>query len=142
MTTPAGKRFRLLASLVSVLLLLVAIAAGWFYWEMRASLPRLDGNALLPGLSAPVTVARDALGIPWVRGDSREDVAQALGYLHAQDRFFQMDLLRRRGAGELAELFGKVALPLDESTRVHGFRQLAQQVLVRLAPAERALLER
>ncbi len=141
MSTPAGKRFRLLASTLSVLVLLAAVAAGWFYREMRASLPRLDGTAALPGLSANVTVARDALGVPWVRGASRADVARALGYLHAQDRFFQMDLLRRRGAGELAELFGKAALPLDQSTRVHGFRQLAEKVYARIAPAERALLE-
>ena len=141
MSTPAGKRFRLLASTLSVLVLLAAVAVGWFYREMRASLPRLDGTAALPGLSANVTVARDALGVPWVRGASRADVARALGYLHAQDRFFQMDLLRRRGAGELAELFGKAALPLDQSTRVHGFRQLAEKVYARIAPAERALLE-
>ena len=140
MNSPAGRRFRLLVSIVSVLLLLLAGAAGWFYWEMRASLPRLDGAATLPGLGASVTVARDALGIPLVRGTSRVDVARALGYLHAQDRFFQMDLLRRRGAGELAELFGRVALPLDQNTRMHGFRSLAQQVLARLAPAERELL--
>gem|GEM_PF-4099795 len=141
MSTPAGKRLRLLASALSVLVLLAAVAAGWFYRELRASLPRLDGTAALPGLSANVTVARDALGIPWVRGASRADIARALGYLHAQDRFFQMDLLRRRGAGELAELFGKAALPLDQTTRVHGFRQLAEKVYAGIAPAERALLE-
>ena len=140
MSTPAGKRFRLLASVVSVLLLLLAGAVCWFYWQMRASLPQLDGSANLAGLGAPVTVTRDALGVPTVRGISRVDVARALGYLHAQDRFFQMDLLRRRGAGELAELFGKVALPLDRRTRVHGFRGLAQQVLAGLAPDQRALL--
>lgn len=140
MSSPAGQRFRLLASVLSVLLLLLAAAGGWFYWQLRASRPRLEGTVALPGLGAPVTVARDALGVPLVRGAARSDVARALGYLHAQDRFFQMDLLRRRGAGELAELFGAAALPLDRSTRVHGFRPLARQVLARLAPAERELL--
>ncbi|MCX6946006.1 MAG: penicillin acylase family protein, partial [Opitutales bacterium] len=91
MSSPAGQRFRLLASVLSVLLLLLAGAGGWFYWQLRASRPRLEGTVALPGLGAPVTVARDALGVPLVRGAARADVARALGYLHAQDRFFQMD---------------------------------------------------
>ena len=141
MSSPAGHRFRLLASVLSVLGLLLAVAVGWFYREMRASLPRLDGSAALPGLAAPVTVARDDLGVPLVRGTSRNDVARALGYIHAQDRFFQMDLLRRRSAGELAELFGPRLLSADRNTRVHGFRRLAAQVVARLGPVDRALLE-
>jgi len=141
MTSPLGKRLRLLASVLSVLLLLAVLAAAWFYWQMRASLPQLDGSLSVAGMSAPVTVERDAQGVPRVRGSSRLDVARALGFLHAQDRFFQMDLLRRRSAGELAELFGKAALPVDRNTRVHGFRALATQVVARLPADERALLE-
>lgn len=99
------------------------MAGGWL--ALRASLPRLDGTLTLPGLRAEVTVARDGNGVPTVRGTDREDLARALGFLHAQDRFFQMDLLRRRSAGELAELFGPVALPLDREARRHRFRRLA-----------------
>jgi penicillin amidase len=139
---PLAHRFRLLASVVSVLIVLGALAAGWLYFQLRASLPQLDGSAALPGLTARVTVDRDALGVPTVRGATRADVARALGFLHAQDRFFQMDLLRRRGAGELAELFGEAALPLDRQNRVHGFRALSRQVLTRLPPDRRTLLER
>jgi len=106
MPSPLAKRLRLLGSVVSVLVLLVALAAGWFYFQLRASLPQLDGAHAVPGLAAPVAIARDSLGVPTVRGANRNDVARALGFLHAQDRFFQMDLLRRRAAGELAELFG------------------------------------
>ena len=140
MTAPAGRRLRILGSVLSVLVLLAGLAFAWFYAQLRASLPQLDGPAKLAGLSAPVTVTRDALGVPTIKSGTRADVATALGFLHAQDRFFQMDLLRRRGAGELSELFGKVALPLDRSTRRHGFRKIAQKVLANLAPAERALL--
>ena len=140
MTSPAGRRLRIIGSVLSVLVLLAGLACAWFYSQLRASLPQLDGSFPLAGLAAPVTVTRDALGVPTVKGTSRADVARALGYIHAQDRFFQMDLLRRRGAGELAELFGKVALPLDRNTRRHHFRALAQKVLADLAPAERALL--
>src|SRR5688572_9010494 len=112
MNPVAVKRFRLLASVVGVLVVAVAVAGTWFYFRMRASLPQLDGTAALSGLTGPATVERNDLGVPTIRGANRNDVARALGWLHAQDRFFQMDTLRRRGAGELAELFGEVALPL------------------------------
>lgn len=141
MTPAAAKRLRLLASVLSLILVAAVVAGGWFYFRMRASLPQLDGPAVLGGLTAPVTVERDSLGVPTVRGQNRADVARALGWLHAQDRFFQMDLLRRKGAGELAELFGKAALPLDKTTRMHGFRKLAETVVAQSSPAERALLE-
>ncbi|MDB6094937.1 MAG: Penicillin amidase [Verrucomicrobia bacterium] len=141
MISPAGKRFRLLASVVSILLLVALAAGGWFYWAMRGSLPQLDGSLALAGLSAKVTITRDHLGVPTVSAGSRLDVVRALGFLHAQDRFFQMDLLRRRGAGELAALFGKAALSLDQRTRMHGFRSLAQKVVARMTPAERTLLD-
>ena len=87
-------------------MLLAAGAAGWFYVQLRASLPQLDGAAALPGLAAPVAVTRDALGMVTIQAASRVDAARALGYLHAQDRFFQMDLLRRKGAGELVIVAG------------------------------------
>ena len=141
MTPAAAKRLRLLASIVSLLVVAAAAAGGWFYSRVRASLPRLDGPVSLAGLAAPVTIERDALGVPTVRGQNRPDLARALGWLHAQDRFFQMDLLRRRAAGELAELFGKAALPFDRATRMHGFRKLAQTVVAQASPTERALLE-
>ncbi len=135
---------RLLAALglVGVGAVLAVAAAGlWLRARMLATRPRLDGSCPLAGLAAPVTVERDALGIPTVSGEGRADVARATGWLHAQDRFFQMDLLRRRGAGELAELFGRAALPLDRQARMHGFRGLAREALQRATPEQRALLE-
>src|SRR5687768_9443920 len=88
------------------LLLTGTAAAGggwlWFRGQLRASLPQLDGTHQRAGLDATVTVTRDALGIPTIQGASRRDVARATGFVHAQDRFFQMDLTRRRPAGELA----------------------------------------
>ncbi len=134
------KTLRYLATALGVLVLIAALAATWFYFQMRASLPQLDGTAALPGASAAVTVTRDALGVPTIRARTRADVARALGFLHAQERFFQMDLLRRRASGELAELFGQAALPIDKSARVHGFRAMAHQVFTRLTPAEQTLL--
>lgn len=123
--------------------LLVAAAAGgwWFHAHLRASLPQLDGTRVVPGLTAPVSADRDALGIPTVRGATREDVARATGFLHAQERFFQMDLSRRRAAGELAALVGARAVPLDRATRIHRFRRLAERAVAALPERDRRVLE-
>jgi penicillin amidase len=125
----------------AALLVVAAIAAGvWARRELRASLPILDGSLRLEGLSAPVSVARDALGIPTIAGASRIDVARALGFLHAQDRYFQMDLARRRAAGELSALVGSRALVADRQIRIHRFRAEAQRALMTMDPEWREVL--
>ncbi|HEY4990250.1 MAG TPA: penicillin acylase family protein, partial [Opitutaceae bacterium] len=138
---PAARR--LLATMGVILAVFAAAAAGaglWLRARMVSSLPRLDGSVTVRGLAGPVNITRDALGVPTVSGSSRLDVARATGWIHAQDRFFQMDILRRRGAGELAEIFGAAALPLDREARMHGFRKLAAEVLARVGPERRALI--
>jgi penicillin amidase len=109
---------------------------------MRASLPRLDGTYPGSQLSAPVTIVRDALGVPTLSGKSRADVAYATGFAHAQDRFFQMDLLRRVGAGEMSALIGPPALDLDRRNRLHRFRERAQALIDALPVEQRHFLER
>lgn len=141
MNPEAAKRLRLLASAVSVIVVLTVLAFGWLFWRIRASLPQLDGAGRVGGLTNAVTIDRDALGVPTIRAATRADAARALGWLHAQERFFQIDLLRRVAAGELCELFGKRALIRDQAMRMHGFRKRAQAVVARLDPAHRALLE-
>jgi penicillin amidase len=128
---------------VFAVLLLAAAGTGalWLRSELRASLPRLEGEVAAAGLAAPVAVERDAQGVPTVRAESRRDAAYALGFLHAQDRFFQMDLQRRRAAGELSELFGAAALPADRELRVHRFRARARRFLDGEPAALRALIE-
>ena len=141
--TPSWRR-RLLLAAAAVLAVVLAAAAGtglWLRGRMTACLPMLDGSSALHGLASSVRVARDALGVPTVTASSRIDLARATGWVHAQDRFFEMDTLRRRGAGELSELFGAAALPLDREARMHGFRRLAAEVVSRESPARRALLE-
>jgi len=122
----------------------VALAAGgtgfWLDSHLRGSLPLLDGERPLAGLAAEVRVERDTLGVPVVRGKSRADVARAMGFVHAQERFFQMDLLRRRSAGELAELVGGAALPVDREVRVLRLRAVARRAVEAMPADERALL--
>ena len=139
--SPLQKRISYLLSALSLLVLIVVVAAAWGWWQVRGSLPQLDGTLTVAGLGAPVKVERDALGVPTITGATRADVARATGFVHAQDRFFQMDLLRRSGAGELAELFGTAALPLDRAHRLHGFRRVAAQVVAGLPAEQRAVLD-
>ena len=135
---------RVLRNLTVIALVLAAAGAAAVVWaraELRASLPQLDGAHAVNGLSGPVTVERDALGIPTIRGVSRNDVARATGFVHAQDRFFQMDLARRRAAGELAALVGTRALTADREIRVHRFRAEAHRAVDLMQPDDRRLLE-
>jgi penicillin amidase len=134
---------RLLRALLVLLVLVLAagVAAGlWVRSQLRESLPQLDGTVRLEGLASPVTVTRDALGVPTVSGASRRDVARATGFLHAQDRFFQMDLARRRAAGELSGLVGAPALDADREIRLHRFRAVAREALTSADAGWRALL--
>jgi penicillin G amidase len=129
---------------VALLLVIVvgSVGAGvWATWQLRGSLPQLDGEVALTGLSERVSVSRDGLGIPSVRGRSRADVARATGFLHAQDRFFQMDLSRRRAAGELSALVGPRALIIDRQLRAHRFRAAARNGLARLPAHDRQVLD-
>jgi len=129
----------LIVSGAGVALTAAAVLGGYVY--LRASLPMLDGRLAQPGLSAEVTIERDRLGTPTLRAANRLDLAHATGFVHAQDRFFQMDLMRRSAAGELAELVGAAAVRMDERARLHGLRAVARQVLERVAPEQRQLLQ-
>jgi penicillin G amidase len=119
---------------------LAAVGAGCIYHRLRASLPLLEGERTVEGLQLPIRIDRDAAGVPIVSGASRADVAFGLGFLHAQERLFQMDLSRRAGAGELAELFGKRFLDFDREARTHQFRQKAEKIVAAIKGDQRALL--
>ena len=128
------------AALGAVVLIVLALAGGWLY--LRASLPQLEGRRTVAGLAGVVMVARDERGAPLLTAASRDDLAYATGFVHAQERFFQMDLMRRSGAGEMAELFGPKALPLDRSHRLHRFRARAEALLAQMPADERRFLDR
>ena len=133
-------RLRLLRRALFALLALLVALAGGVWLMLRASLPALDGRLVAPGLQAPATLERDALGTATVRAGSRIDAAYALGFVHAQERYFEMDLMRRTAAGELAELVGAAALDLDKQHRPLRFRARAEQTLAGLSADDRAEL--
>ena len=137
----ALRRRRLLRDVALGLLSLVVVAGFALTFLLRGSLAALDGTSNLAGLSAPVTVERDQNGVPTVRGTTRADVARATGFIHGQERFFQMDTLRRRAAGELSELIGPATVSLDEAVRLHRFRNVAQKVVARFDEHERAIMD-
>ena len=128
---------RSLLAVVALTLVLSVVAYGLF----RNSLPQLDGDIVTDGLAADVTISRDANGVPTIVAENRTDLAYATGFVHGQDRFFQMDLTRRNAAGELAELVGVAALNVDRRHRFHRFRARAEDVLVTLDDVETGILE-
>ncbi len=123
------------------LTLAVVVAAAGIYLYVRASLPQLSGELTVAGLDAPVSIERDAAGIPAISATSREDLAFGAGFAHAQDRFFQMDLLRRQSAGELAAIVGRAAVRIDKRHRFHRFRHRAQVALQALPDEHRRTVE-
>ena len=125
--------------LIAVVAIVLIGVAAWGAYILKASEPRLTGT-IIAGTSAPVTVERDARGTATITAASRTDAAYALGYLHGQERFFQMDMLRRAAAGELSSLFGASQLSTDRKTRIHRFRDRAEAEVAAMIPAERALL--
>ncbi|MCX2831167.1 penicillin acylase family protein [Microbulbifer thermotolerans] len=128
----------LLIGLTALFAVTVFVGRTW----LSQSLPILEGEVDTGGsLQAPVTIHRDAQGIPLIESGDRNSIAFALGFLHAQERFFQMDLLRRNSAGELSELVGEVALEQDKAVRRHQFRKRAEQNIAALPQAHRQLLD-
>ena len=123
------------------LVLLSALGlAGGYLW-LRGSLPQVDGAVLVAGLGAPVTVVRDRWAIPHVEAQDLLDATFALGFVHAQDRLWQMEFQRRLGAGRLAEVLGAAALPSDRFMRTLGLQRQAEASLAQLAPDTIAWLE-
>lgn len=129
---------------IALAVLVVILAAGFFggkAWLARSVMP-YDGAVALPGLSAPVEVTIDSLGVPQIWAANDGDLYQTLGWLHAGERLFQMELVRRLSAGTLAELFGPAALPMDKQQRRIGFGRMGAGALADLGDRERAVLER
>jgi penicillin amidase len=148
LTPPPHRRRRWLrgvaVTLFFLVLFVVAAVAGarlWLHHAMRDALPALDGNIAVAGLTAPVRVERDAHGVPHITAANRDDLVFAQGYVTAQDRLWQMDVLRRHAAGELAEILGSKMIPHDRLQRFLQIRASADRAMAVLPAEERHWLE-
>ena len=115
------------------LAVLVAVVLGGAWLAIETARPRTEGTVSLAGIGAPVSIVRDRYGIPRIGAETERDAYFALGYVHAQDRFFQMEFMRRMGAGRLSEIVGEPTLPIDRWMRVLGLYRLAEASLERLS---------
>ncbi len=115
------------------------MAGAYFY--LLQSLPKEEGEIRLGGLERPVDVVRDSFGVPHISAASLDDAIYALGFVHAQDRLWQMEVSRRTAAGRLAEVFGEGALETDRFLRTMGVKRAAQANLAQLDKETRALLD-
>ncbi|HTZ38307.1 MAG TPA: penicillin acylase family protein [Stellaceae bacterium] len=120
---------------------IVMLVAGGAYGALVLSLPQVAGRLTVAGLHGPVTIARDADGVPTITAGDDEDLAFGLGFAHAQDRLFQMELQRRYAAGRLAEVFGEGAVAVDKQMRVLGLYRAAAAALPHLAAPVRRGIE-
>jgi len=131
---------RFLLRIIALLVVVLVLGGGAGYVWLSTSLPSTEGVVRLRGLSAEVVVARDDLGVPRIVAQTSGDALFALGFVHAQDRLWQMELQRRVGAGRMAELVGAEALPLDKFMRTLGLHRLAEQSFERFdAEARRGI---
>ncbi|MCB1052721.1 MAG: penicillin acylase family protein [Acidobacteria bacterium] len=128
---------RIFLALIALALIVSVVALIW----LRRSLPLLDGTVISPDLTQNVKVDRDSMGVPSIYAATWPDLAFAQGFVHAQDRFFQMDLMRRQSVGRLSELIGKRALDYDQRQRIHQLDTVAQKAFERETPQHRAIAE-
>jgi len=130
--------FRLVISVLGLLLIAFLGFDWWFYGAVKASLPQRDGTVKLTGLSAPVIVTYDSLGVPNLVASNLPDLFFAQGYITAQDRLWQMDMTRRFASGDLAVILGPKYLKYDREQRILGLRRVAEQAAAMMDRQERA----
>jgi penicillin amidase len=132
---------RILLWLLLAVVVLLAGVVGYAYYVAHSALPQLDGRLQISGLEGPVTVTRDSHGVPAIEAASFTDLFFAQGFVTAQDRLWQMDVMRRYGSGELSEIFGEDTLKVDREQRILGLRAAAKKAIEMASPRDRSFLE-
>jgi len=132
---------RILAWLALVIVVVVAGFAGYAWLMARSALPQLDGTVQAQGLSASVKVTRDSHGVPTIEAATPEDLFFVQGFVTAQDRLWQMDIMRRYGAGELSEILGEETLKIDREQRILGLRATAKKSRALASARDRSYFE-
>lgn len=136
------QKFRIAGLVVALgLVIALVVGAGLAFSGVRRPFPQTGGEITIAGLSGPVEVIRDERGVPQIFADTADDLAMAQGFVHAQDRFFEMDLRRHITAGRLSELVGSAGIETDKVVRTLGWRRVAEQELPLLEPRTRRLLQ-
>jgi penicillin G amidase len=133
--------FRVVLGALVLVLLAAAAGTGWVAWRFQSSRPQQTGEVQLEAFNGRAWIVRDENATAHIFGDSDEDVYFALGYTHASERFFQMDLARRFVQGRLSELFGERALRADAQARIKGFPQASQAILANLSNESRSAVD-
>src|SRR5712692_2825653 len=137
---PRSRTNMIRRTLAGFLALLMVLGDG-FYMYLRSALPQTDGHIVLAGPKVEIRIERDADGVPLITAGDDEDAAFGLGFVHAQERLFQMELQRRYGAGRLAEIFGSEAVTIDRQMRVLGLHRAAEAEIPFLSVTVRRGLE-
>src|SRR6516165_448084 len=140
--SPRSSNARIALRVVAFLLIVaLTVFLGfdfWFYHAVRCAMPRVDGTVKLAGLSQPVTVRRDTLGVPTITAVTLNDLFFAQGYVIAQERLWQMDMTRRYASGDLAEILGPDFVAIDREQRILGLRRVAEKAVAAMDPVQRA----
>jgi penicillin amidase len=121
------KLFKVIVVIVSIVAFLVGSSVVTWFWFSRRAFPKTSGKISVGGISAPVYIVRDSDGIPHIYAQNTEDLYFAQGYVHAQDRFWQMELWRRIGSGRLSEYFGERTVEADIYLRTVGYSRIAER---------------
>lgn len=129
-----------LSSLIAILIIIL-IGGAIFYRMLRASLPDYNGTVHSEKIKEDISVYRDSMGVPYIIANNDEDVAYALGYVHAQERLFTMDLARRAGEGKLSEILGKKTIPFDAMFLTVGIEKTAEKIIKQMSPDEINILQ-
>lgn len=132
---------RWLKRILLALMILALAGSGFLVWTIRRSFPQVDGQLTVAGLERPVTVHRDSWGVPHIFAETEHDLFFAQGFVHAQERFWQMDFWRHIGSGRLSEMFGESQLETDVFLRSLGFADLARRELEMMPAEHRQVLE-
>ena len=128
-------------AVVGLVVLLAIAGTSWMVWRFHDTKPQVSGSVSVAGLDADVSVVRDQYGVPHIFGESEADIFYALGYAHAQDRFFQMDMMRRYVHGRLAEVLGERAVNVDARNRIRGYPHVATAAVDNLSAEARAAVD-
>lgn len=136
-----SKRAKIIIGIGIVLVAALSAGALFVRYQIRKSFPETAGSVIVSGLRAPVEVARDSYGVPRIEAQNEHDLFFALGYVHAQDRLWQMDMTRRVGLGRLSELYGQATLEFDRMFRILGIRRIAEEVERRMSAESHSRLQ-